>query len=191
MENPMTMSTLFGTGARSKCLRLKTIRHIYETLKFAETATPYFKSTPLSSSHAVADLFRFLAAETKRLFITIGLYPLWSLEEAIEKARTYKKMIAEDIDPRIGSQSESHITFADFVTNEFLPYAKKQYKTHHNMKVMVEKRLLKEFGSYRLSEITKRQIILFYQKPAENGPKDCVWISLQPLNLFDNLRTGS
>jgi len=103
----------------------------------------------------------------KRLFITIGSYPLWSLDQAIEKIRAYKRMIADDIDPRIGEKSESNITFTDFVQDEFLPYAKKQYKTASNMENMLEKRLLKEFGSYRLSEITKRQIILFHQQACE------------------------
>ena len=103
----------------------------------------------------------------KRLFITIGSYPLWSLDQAIEKIRIYKRMIADDIDPRIGEKSESNITFTDFVQDEFLPYAKKQYKTASNMENMLEKRLLKEFGTYRLSEVTKRQIILFHQQACE------------------------
>jgi len=103
----------------------------------------------------------------RRLFITIGPYPLFSLNDAIEKVRSYKRMMADDIDPRIGEKSESNMTFEDFVTEEFLPYARKQYKTHHNMQIMLEKRLLKEFGSYRLSEITKRQIILFHKKVCE------------------------
>lgn len=103
----------------------------------------------------------------RRLFITIGPYPLWSLDQAMEKVRTFKRMIADDIDPRIGEKSESHITFAEFVEDEFLPYARKQYKTAGNMENMLEKRLLKEFGSYRLSEITKRQIIMFHKQACE------------------------
>src|SRR6056297_206811 len=103
----------------------------------------------------------------KRLFITIGPYPLFSLEEAIEKIRVYKKMMAEDIDPRIGEKAESKITFEDFVRDEFLPYARKHYKTAANMENMFEKRLYGEFGSFRLSEITKRQIILFHQRVIE------------------------
>jgi len=103
----------------------------------------------------------------KRLFITIGPYPLFSLEEAIEKIRVYKKMMAEDIDPRIGDKAESKITFEDFVRDEFLPYARKHYKTAANMENMFEKRLYREFGSYRLSEITKRRIILFHQRVCE------------------------
>ena len=69
----MTISTLFGPRTRKKCLRLKTIRPVYESLKVAEVATPYFKSTPLSSSHCVAELFGFLAAETKEYFLALHL----------------------------------------------------------------------------------------------------------------------
>ena len=103
----------------------------------------------------------------RRLFITIGPYPLFSLDDAIEKVRSYKKMMAEDIDPRIGEKAESKTCFEDFVRDEFLPYAKKHYKTAANMENMFEKRLFKEFGSYRLSEITKRQVILFHQRVIE------------------------
>jgi len=85
----------------------------------------------------------------------------------MEKVRTFKRMIADDIDPRIGDKSESNVTFSDFVQDEFLPYAKKQYKTAGNMENMLEKRLLREFGSYRLSEITKRQTILFHKNVCE------------------------
>jgi integrase len=101
------------------------------------------------------------------IFLTIGPYHLFSLEDAIEKVRSYKKMIANDIDPRIGEKSESNITFADFVEKEFLSYAKKNFKTFSNFQNMLQKRILKEFGSYRLSEITKRQIILFQKKVCE------------------------
>ncbi len=100
----------------------------------------------------------------KCIFMTLGAYPILSLDDSIEKVRAYKKMIAADIDPRIGIKSESHITFAEFVENEFLIHAKKNYKTHHNMRIMLEKRILKELGTYRLSEVTKRQIILFHKK---------------------------
>jgi hypothetical protein len=41
----------------------------------------------------------------KRLFITIGPYPLFSLKEVIEKARTYKKMMAEDIGTCLGEKA--------------------------------------------------------------------------------------
>jgi integrase len=103
----------------------------------------------------------------KRLFITIGSYPLFSFDDAVEKVRTYKRMMADDIDPRIGEVSQSTTTFEEFAREEFLPYAKKQYKTASNMENMLQKRLLKEFGTYRLSEVTKRQIILFHQQACE------------------------
>lgn len=103
----------------------------------------------------------------KRLFITIGPYPLWSLEQAIEKTRAYKRMIADDIDPRVGDSSGKGMTFADFIREEFLPYARKHYKTFHNQQNMLDKRILKAFGDDILSEITKRQVVLFHQRVCE------------------------
>ena len=100
----------------------------------------------------------------KRLFMTIGPYPLWSLDQAIEKTRVYKRMIADGIDPRIGDKIDTDVLFADFIKDDFLPYALKHYKTFRNQQNMLEKRLLKEFGRVSLREVNKRQIVLFHQR---------------------------
>ena len=82
----------------------------------------------------------------------------------MDKARVFKRMMADGIDPRVGDITKSETTFADFVRDEFLPYAKKQYKTFKNQLNMLEKRILKEFGKSNLTEITKRQIMVFHKR---------------------------
>jgi len=103
----------------------------------------------------------------KRLFITIGSYPLWSLDKAIEKTRLFKRQMADGIDPRVGDITKSTATFAAFVKDEFIPFAEKNYKSFNNQQNMLEKRILKEFGSTVLPEITKRQIAQFHKRVCE------------------------
>jgi DNA repair protein RadC len=68
----MTIDNLFGP--ERKPLRLKVIRPIYESLKITEAASQYInKTTPLSSSTLVADMFSFLHHETKEHFIALHL----------------------------------------------------------------------------------------------------------------------
>ncbi len=68
----MTIDNLFGP--ERKPLRLKVIKPIYESIKISEAAALYLeKTTPLSSSSVVADMFSFLRHETKEHFIALHL----------------------------------------------------------------------------------------------------------------------
>ena len=73
----MTIDNLFPSESKHKkprVLRLKVIRPIYESLKISEAAAQYLdKATPLSSSTNVAEMFKFLAQETKEHFIALHL----------------------------------------------------------------------------------------------------------------------
>jgi DNA repair protein RadC len=70
----MTIDNLFGPEKKRKPLRLKVIRPIYESIKITEAASQYInKTTPLSSSTLVADMFSFLHHETKEHFIALHL----------------------------------------------------------------------------------------------------------------------
>lgn len=75
----MTVDALFGPAPKrgkkkSKPLRLRVIRPIYETLQVGEEATRYLDpETPLTSSASVAALFGFLAKETKEHFVALHL----------------------------------------------------------------------------------------------------------------------
>lgn len=104
----------------------------------------------------------------ERLFITIGAFPLWSLDQAIEKVRFFKRQMADGIDPRVADASQSTISFRDFVQDEFLPYAEQHYKSFSNQKNMLENRILNEFRATVLSEITKRQIAQFHKRVCDD-----------------------
>jgi site-specific recombinase XerD len=99
----------------------------------------------------------------KRLFITIGPYPLYDLADAIDRTRLFQRKIADNIDPRVVTTEEAVLTFREFVVNDFLPSAEKRYKTIRNMKHMFEKRILDEFGDQALCDITRKQIVVFHQ----------------------------
>lgn len=99
----------------------------------------------------------------KRLFITIGSYPLFSLQDAIDKTRKFKRLMAEGINPSVNDPKES-LTLAEFVVDDFIPFAKKHYKTFNNQQNMLDKRILKTFGASPLLEIHKRQVFEFHQR---------------------------
>lgn len=68
----MTIDNLFGP--ERKPLRLKVIKPIYESIKISEAAAQYLdRTTPLSSSTLVADMFSFLRHETKEHFVGLHL----------------------------------------------------------------------------------------------------------------------
>ncbi len=73
----MTIDNLFGPEkkrAKGKALRLRVIRPVYESLKVGEVAAQYLdNAAPLSSSARVAELFGFLARETKEHFLALHL----------------------------------------------------------------------------------------------------------------------
>jgi hypothetical protein len=100
--------------------------------------------------------------------------------------------MADGIDPRVGDVSKSTVTFDAFVRDDFLRYAEKEYKTFKNQLNMLEKRILKEFGKSSLSEITKRQIMLFHKRVCEETSKSTgnKYLSLQS-SIFKYAIRGS
>ncbi len=72
----MTIETLFGPEAvrsKTKSIRLRVIRLVFESLKVAEVIADYLDTNPLSSAAKVADLFSYLSRETKEHFLALHL----------------------------------------------------------------------------------------------------------------------
>ena len=73
----MTIETLFGkedvTG-KSRTIKLRQIKAIYETLIVKEEITDYLKTgTRYTTPQQVSDTFQFLMQETKEMFLTLHL----------------------------------------------------------------------------------------------------------------------
>ena len=75
----MTIDTLFGPEeviipAKTRSIRFKTIKAVYETLVVKEDITNYLKpGTRYTAPQQVYDTFSFLMKETKEQFITLHL----------------------------------------------------------------------------------------------------------------------
>jgi len=99
-----------------------------------------------------------------RLFITIGAYPVWGLEDAIERTREFKRLMDEGIDPREQQYLEKNYLFGAFIDDHFWPQAKGAYKSATNIRSMLDKRILDEFGNKPIARISKRQIADFHRR---------------------------
>ena len=62
-----------GGEGQPQTLRLKVIRPVFESIAVHEGAAPYLSDTPLKSSAAVFELFRFLQQETKEHMFSLHL----------------------------------------------------------------------------------------------------------------------
>lgn len=75
----MTIDTLFGPEeviipVKTRSIRFKTIKAVYETLIVKEDITNYLKpGTRFTQPQQVSDTFQFLMKETKEMFITLHL----------------------------------------------------------------------------------------------------------------------
>ena len=71
------MENLFGPGGRKRkprSLRVKIIRPVFEWLTVEESAAEYLSGeSPLTSAHAVGEMFAFLRKETKEHFLSLHL----------------------------------------------------------------------------------------------------------------------
>ena len=69
-----SIEQIFGSDDKPKTLRFKIIRPVYERLTIKENLPDYLTSkTPMVSSQAVFDLFRFLSKEAKEHFLALHL----------------------------------------------------------------------------------------------------------------------
>jgi DNA repair protein RadC len=74
----MTINTLFGPeevpSPKSRSIKFKTIRAVYQTMTVHDTITDYLKpNTRYTSAAQVYDTFHFLRHETKEYFIALHL----------------------------------------------------------------------------------------------------------------------
>ncbi|GAB6145008.1 tyrosine-type recombinase/integrase [Desulfocicer niacini] len=107
---------------------------------------------------------RYRYNKRKRV-ISIGEYPAVSISDARQRANEFKNMLSRGIDPLLerNKQSDS-ITFAEFVTQEYIPFAKVNKKSWKDDSNKYEKDMKKAFGKLPLSAITTRDIQQYQTK---------------------------
>lgn len=115
-----------------------------------------------------ARVFQFKQTRLKRAYsVTIGKLGDITFDDAFQKARQCRDMVMNGIDPRQVFKVSDPVNFKDFVEQKFWPYAKEDYKSHMNVRNMLDNRILPAFGSFHLKNIDHRMIRSFQQTISE------------------------
>lgn len=102
--------------------------------------------------------FRYSYSKRKRI-ISIGEFPAVSLQEARERALTFRNMLSKGIDPNAEKlKLQNRLTFKDFAENEYMPYAKQNKKSWKDDLNKLNADMLPSFGNLPLNEITTREV---------------------------------
>ncbi len=107
--------------------------------------------------------FRYTYNERKEI-ITLGPFPALDVEDARNLVRQYKLMLAQGFDPKAEERRQESPTFACFIEDDFVPYAKKKYKTFSNVKSTLTRHLLPKFGKRKLTDICKADIVRYHEQ---------------------------
>lgn len=105
--------------------------------------------------------------------LSIGKETNLSLDEARQIAFTVKKLLAKNEDPaQVLSQSKANScpTFSQFIEKNYLPHIR-SYKRCVSADETLLKHLIPSFGSYKMSHITRYQVVEFLQAKVAAGYK--------------------
>lgn len=101
----------------------------------------------------------------KKATRTIGEYPGVNVELARSLVLEDKALIAQDIDPRIERKKKQNaITFAEFATDTFLPFAKDERRSYADIDSRVNGKLIPALGKKKLHLISKTDIAELHLK---------------------------
>lgn len=108
--------------------------------------------------------FRYRFRGKKRV-IRIGEFPALSPADARGRANELKNMISRTIDPHAERVQRRNVpTFAEFATQEYMPWAKQHKKSWKGDQSKLDADLLPAFGRMKISDITSRDIQQFLTK---------------------------
>ncbi len=100
----------------------------------------------------------------KKLFITLGPVNVLDLATVREEVRKNKALLLQGINPKDQVKPEASPTMATFIEDDFLPYAKKKYKSLKDVKSRIAGKIIPQFGSYRLTDIRKADIVRYHEQ---------------------------
>jgi len=103
----------------------------------------------------------------KKIFITLGPVNVMNLMNVREEVRKNKQLLLQGIHPKDESKGEESPTFEEFVMSDFLPYARKKYKSIKDVESRLKGKLLPQFGRYRLCDIRKADIVRYHENLQE------------------------
>jgi len=97
--------------------------------------------------------------------MTLGEFPAVTLQEARLRVAEHKTSLSRDKDPaEERGKARNDLTFADFASDYYLPYAKEHKKTWDDDVWKLDKLLIPALGKLRLSGITQRDVTMLHTK---------------------------
>lgn len=124
----------------------------------------YVKLTPTSSVYYL----RYKNEQGKTAHQKIGRTDSMSLSDARERVTELKNDIAAGNDPREKALAKKSVpTFAEFFTQHYLPHAKSRKRSWNKDESMFRVRLNDAFGSKRLNQISRREVVSFHTRLLE------------------------
>jgi integrase len=104
----------------------------------------------------------------KKVFITIAPVNVMNLVKVREVVRKNKELLLQGVNPNDSIKHEESPTLASFIERDFLPYAKKKYKSMKDVESRLNGKIIPQFGHYRLDDIKKAHIVRYHEKLHED-----------------------
>ncbi len=99
----------------------------------------------------------------KKVFITIAPVNVMNLAKVREEIRKNKAFMLQGINPKEQVNIELSPTLALFIEDDFLPYARKKYKSIKDVESRLKGKIIPQFGNYRLADIRKADIVRYHE----------------------------
>lgn len=104
----------------------------------------------------------------RKLLMTLGEFPAVSVEKARERVRANKALLAEDCNPLEERERKASVpSLADFVANDFLPWARQERRSLRDLENRIKNHLLPAFGKRQINQVTRRDVATFHQELRE------------------------
>ncbi len=100
----------------------------------------------------------------------IGRVDEMALADARARAHKTKQMVTEGGDPKVESHRFKDVpTFAAFVAERYLPYAKTRKRSWGTDETMLSNHLLPVFAEFRMNRVTRSDVMTFHHAVFEKG----------------------
>ena len=106
--------------------------------------------------------------------LTIGKIGELSLDEARQIGYTVKRLLSVKEDPgQVLSQPKTHCcpTFAQFIVKNYLPHIRSYKRCVSADQTLLDNHLIPAFGSYKMNQISRYQVVEFLQSKVSAGYK--------------------
>ena len=114
--------------------------------------------------------YRFRDVESKVRMSRIGRLDEIALSDARAKAHAMQQMVNDGGNPKIESHRFKDVpTFAEFVRNRYMPYAKTRKRSWETDEIMLRLHLLPVFGALRMNRITRSDVVAMHHAASNKG----------------------